>query len=349
MPQLQEKVRQFEVEMGHDRFWDNPEIAQTVVRKLNATKNKLAEFQKCQSQFGDLEVYAELLAEQPDDLALATEAESAFHEWRLGFDSLEMQSLMSGEFDNDDCTLTINAGAGGTDAQDWAEMLMRMYIRWIEAHRFAHEVVDVMPGDEAGIKSTTILVKGDKAYGFLKNEIGIHRLVRISPFNANDKRQTSFAGVDVLPEIEDNTGTIEINPAEIRVDTFRASGAGGQHINKTDSAVRITHIPTGIVVQSQNSRSQGANKDTAMKLLKSRLILLQKEQFKDQLNAMRSNSQIAWGNQIRSYVLHPYSMVKDHRTNYETSDVQGVLDGELDPFIQSVLHNSNKAGNENGI
>ncbi len=338
MAQLHESVRQLDVEMGHDRFWDNPEAAQAVVRKLNGLKAKLAEYNTCKGQFDDLGVYMELMTEQPDDTALLAEAETAFSAWRASFEKLEMQSLMSGEFDGNDCTLTINAGAGGTDAQDWSEMLMRMYVRWIDAHGYPYEIVDVMPGDEAGIKSTTILVRGENAFGFLKNEVGIHRLVRISPFNANGKRQTSFAGVDVLPEIEDNTGTVEINPSEIRVDTFRASGAGGQHINKTDSAVRITHIPTGIVVQSQNSRSQGANKETALKLLKSRVILLQKEQFKDQLNALRNSSQIAWGNQIRSYVLHPYSLVKDHRTNCETSDVQGVLDGELDPFIQAVLH-----------
>jgi peptide chain release factor 2 len=258
-------------------------------------------------------------------------------------EGLEVRSLLSDKYDTSDCFFSLNAGAGGTDAQDWAQMLLRMYTRWFEKKSYQFEIIDQAFGDEAGIKSVTINVKGDFAYGYLKNEIGIHRLVRLSPFNSNNKRQTSFAAVDIMPQIEHDNSDLEIDDKDLRVDTFRASGAGGQHVNKTDSAVRLTHIPTGIVAQSQNSRSQGANKETALAILKSRLAKLMAEQRKDTIKELRGEvKDIAWGSQIRSYVFHPYKLVKDLRTGEETSDVGGVMDGDLDGFIKANLLNNRK-------
>jgi peptide chain release factor 2 len=249
-----------------------------------------------------------------------------------------LESLLSGQFDTFSCFLNLNAGAGGTDAQDWAQMLYRMFTRWLDKNNYTYTVMDFTPGEEAGLKSATLKVTGTYAYGYLKNEIGVHRLVRISPFNANGKRQTSFAAVDVIPELTEDYKSITINPEDLKIDTYRASGSGGQHVNKTDSAVRITHLPTGLVAQSQASRSQGANKDTAMGMLKSRLIQLMEKEHKDKVEELRNNAtDIAWGNQIRSYVFHPYKMVKDHRTNLETSNVDNVMDGDITPFIESNL------------
>ncbi len=253
-------------------------------------------------------------------------------------DELEVHSYLSGKYDGYDCYFSINAGAGGTDAQDWAEMLQRMYTRWLDQKGYQWTLVDETVGDEAGIKSVTLQVKGDFAYGFLKTEVGVHRLVRISPFNANGKRQTSFAAVDVLPDLPMDFNDIQIDPKDLRVDTFRSTGAGGQHINKTDSAVRITHLPTGLVAQSQASRSQISNRETAMALLKSRLVQVMEQQHKDQISELRGvEKDIAWGNQIRNYVFHPYKLVKDTRTGIETSDLLSVMDGEIDSFIHAQL------------
>ena len=251
--------------------------------------------------------------------------------------TLEIEYLLSEKWDTLDCIFTINAGAGGTDAQDWAEMLLRMYTRWFENKGFKFELSEITAGDEAGIKSATILVSGDFCYGLCKNEIGIHRLVRQSPFNANAKRQTSFAAIDVVPQFNDDYKQITIDQKDLRIDTFRASGAGGQHINKTDSAVRITHLPTGIVAQSQAQRSQSANKETAMKILTARIISRLELEQKEKIDELKGSSEIAWGNQIRSYVFHPYKMVKDHRTNTETSSINNVMDGNIDQFIESHL------------
>lgn len=268
---------------------------------------------------------------------MVSEMTELFHSFQAEITNLELQALLSGPYDNYPAILSINAGAGGTDSQDWAQMLLRMYCRYFDKKGYNYHIIEESMGDEAGIKSATIIARGEYAYGYLNCESGVHRLVRQSPFNANNKRQTSFAAVTVIPEIENDTN-ITIDPKDLRIDTFRASGAGGQHVNKTDSAVRITHIPTGTVSTSQDSRSQTANKDTAMKILKSRLIVLMEAQQKKELSELKGDSQdIAWGNQIRSYVLHPYKLIKDQRSKKETANVQAVLDGDLDEFIHATL------------
>ncbi len=280
----------------------------------------------------------ELLREDPESVDI--QSEIADHLTRLvgRIDTLEIRSYLSQKYDRYPCYFSLNAGAGGTDAQDWTEMLARMYSRWFDKNGFSVDLVDETPGDEAGLKSVTFRVAGEFAYGLLKTEVGVHRLVRISPFNANDKRQTSFAAVDVVPEITQDFSEFEIPTKDIRIDTFRATGAGGQHINKTDSAVRVTHLPTGLVAQSQASRSQISNRETAINLLKSRLIQLMESQHKAHIDELRGvEKDIAWGNQIRNYVFHPYKMVKDTRTGVETTDVQGVMDGDLDTFVHAQL------------
>lgn len=251
--------------------------------------------------------------------------------------NLELQALLSEEYDSKNAILSVHAGAGGTDAQDWAEMLLRMYLRWSERKGFKTEIADISAGEEVGIKSCTVIVSGENAYGYLKTERGIHRLVRLSPFDANHRRHTSFALIEVIPEIEEDI-KIDINPDDLKIETFRASGAGGQHVNKTDSAVRITHLSTGIIVQCQNERSQHSNRLTAMKILKAKLFEREREEQEKRLASLKGEHRdIAWGNQIRSYVLHPYTVVKDHRTNFEIGNIQAVLDGEIDPFIRSFL------------
>ncbi len=279
-----------------------------------------------------------MLREDPESVDI--QSEIADHLTRLvgRIDTLEIRSYLSQKYDRYPCYFSLNAGAGGTDAQDWTEMLARMYSRWFDKNGFSVDLVDETPGDEAGLKSVTFRVAGEFAYGLLKTEVGVHRLVRISPFNANDKRQTSFAAVDVVPEITQDFSEFEIPTKDIRIDTFRATGAGGQHINKTDSAVRVTHLPTGLVAQSQASRSQISNRETAINLLKSRLIQLMESQHKAHIDELRGvEKDIAWGNQIRNYVFHPYKMVKDTRTGVETTDVQGVMDGDLDTFVHAQL------------
>ncbi len=252
---------------------------------------------------------------------------------------LELKSLLSGPYDDYNAFLSFYAGAGGTDAQDWAEMLCRMYMRWCEKKGFECDILEYTPGDEAGIKSATLRISGDYIFGFLKHEQGIHRLVRQSPYNANNKRQTSFAAVEVFPQVDTDVGQVELDTKDLKIDTYRASGAGGQHVNKTDSAVRVTHLPTGLVATCQSSRSQSSNKESAMKMLISRLIVLMKEQKKEEVSELKGEQkENAWGHQIRSYVLHPYKLIKDLRTNFETSNVNTVLDGDLDAFINSLLH-----------
>jgi len=252
-------------------------------------------------------------------------------------EELELASLLSGEYDQNNAIVTIHPGAGGTESQDWASMLLRMYTRWAENHDYEVEVLDYQPGDEAGVKNVTLLIKGMNSYGYLKAEKGVHRLVRISPFDASGRRHTSFSSVEVIPEIEDDVD-VEIDPDDLRIDTYRASGAGGQHVNKTDSAIRITHIPTGIVVQCQSERSQHSNREAAMKILRARLVERQMEEQKAKIESLKGQqSDIAWGNQIRSYVFCPYTMVKDHRTNVEIGNVDAVMDGHIDPFIESYL------------
>ena len=275
--------------------------------------------------------------DEHDDVALA-EFKNVLTKLVERVDQIELQSLLSGKYDATSCYFSLNAGAGGTDAQDWNEMLLRMYLRWMEKKGFKTTIIDQTDGDEAGIKSVTVHVVGEFAYGYLKNEVGIHRLVRLSPFNANNKRQTSFAACDVIPEMTQDNLTIDIDTKDLRIDTYRASGAGGQHVNKTDSAVRITHLPTGLVAQSQQSRSQTANKETAMGILKARILVLLEKQEKEKIQDLRGDvKDIAWGNQIRSYVFHPYKLVKDLRTNVETSQLQAVMDGDIDVFIEEHL------------
>jgi len=284
----------------------------------------------------DNELLLTMALEEHDEQTLA-EVHSHVQSLEDRIHAFSIDMMLDGETDGNNAIVSINAGAGGTDAQDWAEMMFRMYLRWAEQRGFATEIIDLQPGDEAGIKSTTFTVKGQYAYGYLKSEIGVHRLVRISPFNASGKRQTSFASVFVFPEV-DNEIQVQIEDKDLRIDTFRASGAGGQHVNKTSSAIRITHLPTGIVVQCQQEKSQHRNKDMAMKVLRSRLYQHEKRKQDAELQELHdSKDEIAWGSQIRSYVLHPYQMVKDHRTNMETGNIHSVLDGNLDPLIEGVL------------
>ncbi len=302
-------------------------------KKLKSINTVLEEYAQLTT---DIEYMRELMLLQ--DSTLEKEVKTYFDRVEAQYRAMELRTLLSGPYDGNDVLLTINAGAGGTDAQDWAQMLLRMMIRWIERKEFTYEILDISEGEEAGLKSVTMAVHGENAYGLLKSEHGIHRLVRLSPFNANHKRQTSFASVDVIPEIEESN-EVAIRPEDIRVDTYRASGAGGQHINKTDSAVRLTHLETGIVVQCQNQRSQAQNKEKAMMVLLSKLVRLAQEQKKERMSSVaESNREISWGNQIRSYVFHPYTLVKDHRTNYEQTNVQAVMDGEISGFIEAYLH-----------
>jgi len=290
----------------------------------------------CNDLFEEAEILLELAKEEEDEETEA-EADAVIKQLRDQLDKFELECMLSGEHDHTNAMLSINAGAGGTEAQDWTDMLLRMFLRWCEQQKFSTEILDMQPGDEAGVKSVTFMVKGQNVYGFLRSEMGIHRLVRISPFDTSGRRHTSFASVFVFPELDDDI-EVEINEKDLRVDTYRASGAGGQHINKTSSAIRITHLPTGIVVQCQNQRSQHRNKETAMKMLKSRLYdheqALQKQQH-DEISGEKK--EIGWGSQIRSYVMHPYRMVKDHRTGEETGNIEAVMDGALDPFIKAYL------------
>ncbi|RMF70282.1 MAG: peptide chain release factor 2 [Calditrichaeota bacterium] len=317
-------------------FWDDQERAQSVMREISDHREVLDNVRALEAKKADLEVLLQLADEEEDEQTFA-EVEAGVKELDRRIGELEFQNMLGEKDDPKNALLTIHPGAGGTESQDWAQMLMRMYVRWIEAKGFEYDVLDLQAGDEAGIKSVTIEVRGKYAYGYLKAEAGVHRLVRISPFDANSRRHTSFASVFVYPEI-DNGIEVKIDPNDLRIDTYRASGAGGQHVNKTSSAVRITHIPTGIVVQCQSERSQHRNKDSAMKILMARLYQRKKEEEEQKLSEIeKSKKDIAWGSQIRSYVFHPYTLVKDHRTNVETSNVQAVMDGDLDPFIEAFL------------
>jgi peptide chain release factor 2 len=317
-------------------FWDDHEAASKLLKEKKSLETKLSGFEELQAEFEDLETIVEM-AEEEADGSLDEEVFQAYAKYTQRFDEMKIANLLDGEHDGANAIVSIHSGAGGTDAQDWAEMLVRMYMRWAEAKKFKVKLWEIQSADEAGIKGATFTVEGENAYGYLKTEKGIHRLVRISPFNSQGKRQTSFASVDVMPEIDDEV-SVDIAPEDLRIDTYRSSGAGGQHVNKTDSAVRITHLPTNIVVTCQNERSQHQNKDVAMRILKSKLLELAEQEQKDNLAELAGDySQIAWGNQIRSYVFHPYSLVKDHRTDAENGNVQAVMDGDLDLFINEKL------------
>lgn len=317
-------------------FWDNQQEAQRISKEKSYLEKKISKWNKAEMALEDLDILVELAEDEGDD-SLFKDIRDNINNLRNTFTGIEVETLLSGEVDLNNAIVSIHPGAGGTESQDWAEMLMRLYIRWAERHGFKVEILDHQPGDEAGIKDVTFSVAGDYAYGYLKAESGIHRLVRISPFDSNKRRHTSFASVFIYPEIEDDL-TVEIDEDDLRIDTFRASGAGGQHVNKTSSAIRITHIPTGIVVQCQNERSQHKNKATAMKILRSRLYEVKKiEQAKKMEGLSPEKKDIAWGSQIRSYVMQPYQMIKDHRTDVETGNVTAVLDGDIDMFINAYL------------
>ena len=324
------------MEMEAPGFWDNPDISNQKMKELKNLKDIVETIEGLEHQYEDIETLIEMGYEE-EDAQLAADIRMELDEFIATYEEIRMNTLLSEEYDTDNAILKLNAGAGGTESCDWCSMLYRMYTRWAEKKGFSVEVLDYLDGDEAGIKSVTFQVNGTNAYGYLKSEKGVHRLVRISPFNAQGKRQTSFVSLDVMPDIEEDVD-VEINDDDLRIDTYRSSGAGGQHINKTSSAIRITHIPTGIVVQCQNERSQFQNKDKAMQMLKAKLYMLQKEANAEKLSDIRGEvKEIGWGNQIRSYVMQPYTLVKDHRTNAETGNVDAVLDGDLDPFINAYL------------
>jgi len=317
-------------------FWDDPDRSNKQMKELKNMKDTVGVYEKLATQYDDILTLIQMGYEENDE-SLIPEIQSELDEFKKEFDELRIGTLLSEEYDKNNAILKLNAGAGGTESCDWCSMLYRMYTRWAERKGFQVEVLDFLDGDEAGIKSVTFQVNGINAYGYLKSEKGVHRLVRISPFNAQGKRQTSFVSLDVMPDIEEDLD-VEIDEKDLRIDTYRSSGAGGQHINKTSSAIRITHIPTGTVVQCQNERSQFQNKDKAMQMLKAKLYLLKQEANVEKLSDIRGEvKDIGWGNQIRSYVLQPYTMVKDHRTDVESGNVDAVLDGSLDTFINGYL------------
>jgi peptide chain release factor 2 len=331
----QEKIAALDEKAAAPNFWNDNEKAQQVLKERSELQTPVNSWRKLVERLDDAKIYAELASEGTDDAE--SEARTALGEISGALEQMELERKLNGEHDAGNAILTLHSGAGGTESQDWAEMLLRMYLRWAERRGYHTETVDLQPGEGAGIKGATITVEGRYAYGYLRAEAGIHRLVRISPFDANARRHTSFASVFVYPEIDDDI-EVEINDADLRIDTYRSSGAGGQHVNKTDSAVRLTHLPTGIVVACQNERSQHKNKAMAMKVLRARLYEVEQRKREESLAEFsKSKKEIAWGSQIRSYVLHPYRMVKDHRTGAEVGNADAVLDGDIDSFIEAYL------------
>jgi peptide chain release factor 2 len=332
----EKELKELESKTTENDFWNDTDNSSKVLKQINSLKSKVEGFKKLNNELNNLLEMSDLLQVEEDE-ELAKELLKSTDTLEKNIEKLEITTLLSGKYDNNNAILTIHPGAGGTEAQDWAEMLYRMYTRWANANGYEVKELDYLEGDEAGLKSVTFSVNGDYAYGYLKGEMGVHRLVRISPFDAGGRRHTSFASVEVLPEITDDI-ELDINPDDIKMDVYRASGAGGQHINKTSSAVRLTHIPTGIIVACQTERSQFQNRDTAMKMLKSKLLNLKEKEQKDTIDELKGiQMDIAWGSQIRSYVFCPYTLVKDHRTNYEVGNVQAVMDGDLNGFIDSYL------------
>ena len=330
------RITELDKSMEEPGFWDDPERSTKTVREAKNLKDTVDGYKHLEQQYEDIQVMIEMGYEE-NDPAMIPEIQEMLDEFVKELEELRTKTLLSGEYDGCNAILKLNAGAGGTEAMDWCSMLYRMYQRWADKKGFTTEVLDFLDGDEAGLKSITLQVNGENAYGYLKSEKGVHRLVRISPFNAAGKRQTSFVSCDVMPDIEEDLD-VEINPDDLRIDTYRSSGAGGQHINKTSSAIRITHLPTGIVVQCQNERSQFQNKDKAMQMLKAKLLILRQQEQAEKESGIRGEvSEIGWGHQIRSYVLQPYTMVKDLRTNVETGNVNSVLDGNIDIFINGYL------------
>jgi len=336
LPAKETKLKEIEGRIAADGFWDNPEETKGILKERTRISEQIERFKKLQSDLEENEILLDLAIEESDEKTL-DEVSRQMQDLEAEIRQVSLDLMLDGRDDQNNAIVSINAGAGGTEAQDWADMLLRMYARWVERKGYKINIIDFQPGEEAGIKSVTFTASGDYAYGYLKSEIGVHRLVRISPFNASGKRHTSFASVFVYPEL-DSEIVIEIDDNDLRIDTYRASGAGGQHVNKTSSAVRITHLPTGIVVQCQQEKSQHRNKDMAMKVLKARLYQAEKAKQDEKLREMHDGKDdIAWGSQIRSYVLHPYQMVKDHRTKLEIGSVNDVLDGGIDRFIEEAL------------
>ena len=345
LPRKEELIKELEPRMEEPDFWSDPEEAQKITKRLKSLKDTVESYGQLQETMDDIYVMIDMANEEGDP-DLVPEVEEMLQTFISEFEEMRIRTLLSGEYDANNAIVTLHAGAGGTESCDWASMLYRMYSRWADSHGYKTEVLDFLDGDEAGIKSITFEVSGENAYGYLKSEKGVHRLVRISPFNAAGKRQTSFVSCDVMPDIEEDL-SVEIDEKDLRIDTYRSSGAGGQHINKTSSAIRITHLPTGIVVQCQNERSQHMNKDKAMQMLKARLYLLKEQENMAKLSDIRGEVvDNGWGSQIRSYVMQPYTMVKDHRTGEETGNTSAVMDGALDPFMNAYLRWSNQTSNQ---
>jgi peptide chain release factor 2 len=336
IPGCLEKVKEYEEQMNDPSFWEDLENSQRVNKEIKYLKNKITRYETLRSRIEDVDILIQLGIEEGDS-SVAEEAQIEIDKLEKSVEALRLETLLSGPYDRNNAIISIHAGAGGTEAMDWASMLLRMYTRWSESKGYQVETLDLLSGEEAGVKSVTLGITGENAYGYLKAEKGVHRLVRISPFDSSGRRHTSFASLDVMPEL-DNDVELDIKPEDLKIDTYRSGGAGGQHVNKTESAVRITHLPTGIVAQCQNERSQIQNRETAMKVLKARLLELKEAEAQAKIEQMKGEmKRIEWGSQIRSYVFHPYSMVKDHRTNQETGNIQAVMDGELDIFINSYL------------
>ena len=330
------EITRLEEQAAGDGFWDDLENSQKVLRQTSKLKNQVSSYENLCSDFDDTLTLIEMADEEGDE-SLISEVTEGVDRVLKTIEDMRMSTLLSGEYDSKNAILTFHAGAGGTEAQDWAEMLFRMYNHWADAHGFKAKTIDYLDGEEAGLKSAVLLIEGDNAYGYMKSEAGVHRLVRVSPFDSSGRRHTSFASLEVMPEIDDNMD-VEIKDEDLKVDTYRSSGAGGQHINKTDSAVRITHIPTGIVVACQNERSQHQNREMAMKMLKSKLIEIKEREHLEKIEDIKGvQKEIGWGSQIRSYVFMPYTMVKDHRTGFEMGNINAVMDGDLDGFINAYL------------
>ena len=344
LEKTKEEIEKLEQQAAAPGFWDDLENTQKVLQRTSSLKAKVENYNKLCGHYDDAKALAEM-GDEAEDLSVLPEAQEELENFKSQLEAMRLTTLLTGEYDSKNAILTFHAGAGGTEAQDWAEMLYRMYNRWGERHGFQVKTLDYLDGEEAGLKSASVLIEGENAYGFLKSEAGVHRLVRVSPFDSSGRRHTSFSSLEVMPEIDD-TIEVEIDPADIKMDVYRASGAGGQKVNKTSSAVRLTHIPTGIVVACQVERSQYQNRDVAMRMLKSKLIEIKEREHLEKISDIKGEQkEIAWGSQIRSYVFMPYTLVKDHRTGYESGNINAVMDGDLDGFINAYL----KAGSLNAI
>ena len=331
-----EEIEKLEAQAAEPEFWNDMSLSQKILQRTSTLKNKVSKYNALKQKFDDIQTLIEL-GNEAEDVSILEEAQAEFEQFKSELEVQRLSTLLQGEYDGNNAILTFHAGAGGTEAQDWAEMLYRMYCRWGERHGYQVKTLDYLDGEEAGLKSASVLIEGTNAYGFLKSEAGVHRLVRVSPFDSSGRRHTSFASLEVMPEIDDNI-QVDINPDDLRIDVYRASGAGGQKVNKTSSAVRITHIPTNIVVACQVERSQHQNRDTAMKMLISKLMEIKEREHLDKIEDIKGEQkEIGWGSQIRSYVFMPYTLVKDHRTNYEMGNINAVMDGDIDGFINAYL------------